>query len=56
MTASLSAALARSIAAAGPGRRAHTDDGERYTTTEGLVVEVEAGTTRHATVSITRIR
>ncbi|WP_055530019.1 ATP-dependent DNA ligase [Streptomyces alboniger] len=56
LTAPLSAALARFIAAAGPGQRAHTDDGERYTTLEGLVVEVAAGTTRHATVSVTRIR
>ncbi|MEU5583282.1 DNA ligase [Streptomyces huasconensis] len=42
LTAPLSAALARFTAAAGPGQRAHTDDGERYITTEGLVVEVEA--------------
>ncbi|WP_245239323.1 DNA ligase [Streptomyces sp. MZ04] len=56
LTASLAAEVARHIADAGPGRRARTDDGEQYTTTAGLVVEVASGTTRHATVMVTRIR
>jgi hypothetical protein len=49
--------MARHITEAGPGRRARTDDGEAYTTTgQGLVVEVVAGTARHATVTVTRVR
>jgi ATP-dependent DNA ligase len=49
--------VARLIADSGPGRRARTDDGETYTTTgQGLVVEVESGTTRHATVAVVRVR
>lgn len=57
LTPPLAAAVAELVAASGPGRRARTDDGEPYTTTgHGLVVEVEAGTTRHATVAVTRVR
>ena len=57
VTAPISAAVARYIAASGPGTFEHTDDGEPYTTIgRGLIVEVAAGTTRHATVSVTRIR
>ncbi|WP_394436319.1 ATP-dependent DNA ligase [Streptomyces sp. SGAir0957] len=42
---------------AGAGTRARTRDGETYTTSSaGIVVEVLAGTTRHATVSVTRMR
>ncbi|MEW2393142.1 DNA ligase [Streptomyces venezuelae] len=56
LTAPLAAEVARAIAAAGPGRRARTDGGESYTTTTGLTVEVAAGTTRHAVVTVTRTR
>ncbi|MDI3408377.1 ATP-dependent DNA ligase [Streptomyces cavernicola] len=57
LTAPLSRRLALHIAASGPGRRARTDDGERYTTTgDGLVLEVLAGTTRHAVVTVVRAR
>ncbi|WP_369214697.1 ATP-dependent DNA ligase [Streptomyces flavofungini] len=37
-------------------RSVKADDGEQYTAADGPVVEVEAGTTRHATVSVTRVR
>lgn len=57
LTAPLSAEVAQLIAESGPGRRARTDDGETYTTTgRGMVVEVESGTTRHATVAVVRVR
>lgn len=57
VTAPVAASVARHIAATGPGEREHTDDGEPYTAVRnGLVVEVASGTTRHATVSITRLR
>lgn len=52
----LAADVARDIADAVPGRHARTEDGERYTIIAGPVVEVEAGTTRHATAYVTRIR
>jgi hypothetical protein len=40
-----------------PGGLAHTDTGELYTTLgPGLIVEAAAGTTRHAVVTITRVR
>ncbi|MFI1676334.1 hypothetical protein [Streptomyces sp. NPDC020607] len=57
LTAPLAAAVARLIADSGPGRPAPTDDREEYTTTgAGLVVEVAAGTTRHAAVAVMRVR
>ncbi|MDI3422606.1 hypothetical protein [Streptomyces luteolus] len=57
LTEPLSRRLAVHIAASGPGRRARTDDGERYTTTgSGLVLEVLAGTARHAVVTVVRAR
>lgn len=57
LTPVVSADVARHVMTAGPGRRARTDGGEPYTTTAlGLVVEILAGTTRHATVSVTRVR
>ncbi|WP_409239423.1 ATP-dependent DNA ligase [Streptomyces sp. PA5.6] len=57
LTAPVAAEVARLVAESGPGRRARTDDGEAYTTAgDGLVVEVEAGTTRHATVAVLRAR
>lgn len=49
--------VARHAASSEPGMHARTGDGEEYTTIgPGLVAEVEAGTTRHATVSVTRLR
>lgn len=57
LTLALLAPAAAHLVAAGPGRRARTGTGEAYTTTAGgLTVEVEAGTTRHAVVTVTRIR
>ncbi|MFF8387768.1 hypothetical protein ACF053_29580 [Streptomyces kanasensis] len=58
LTGPLAAAAAEHLVAAGPGPRAHTDAGEQYTstTTETVVVEVLAGTTRHAVVTATRVR
>lgn len=57
VTAPVAASVARHIAATEAGGREHTDDGEQYTAVQnGLVVEVASGTTRHATVSITRLR
>lgn len=54
----IAAELGRHIVDSGPGRRAHAAGGEPYTTTGNreLVVEVEAGTTRHATVAVMRVR
>lgn len=53
----LSRDVAQHLAGAEPGQRARTGDGETYTTSAaGVVVEVLAGTTRHATVSVTRVR
>lgn len=49
--------LGRLLPDRGPGRRARTADGEAYTTcAAGVIVEVLAGTTRHATVTVTRVR
>ncbi|MFE3688176.1 DNA ligase [Streptomyces sp. NPDC059095] len=57
LTAPLAAAAAPHLMAAGPGARARTPGGDTYTSTApGLVVEVLAGTTRHAVVTVTRIR
>ncbi|MGW6405207.1 ATP-dependent DNA ligase [Streptomyces sp. NPDC055134] len=57
LTAPVPAEIARHVVAAGPGRRARTSAGEAYvTTSRGLVVEVLAGTTRHAVVTVTRVR
>lgn len=57
LTAPIAAEVARHVAKAGPGRRARTSGGEAYvTTSHGLVVEVLAGTTRHAVVTVTRVR
>ncbi|MGW7029090.1 hypothetical protein ACWGFX_18115 [Streptomyces xanthophaeus] len=54
----LAAQTARALAAAGLGARARSEDGEAYTAYEGapLVVEVLAGTTRHAVVTVVRLR
>ncbi|MEV6756590.1 hypothetical protein [Streptomyces sp. NPDC051214] len=57
LTAPIAAEVARLVSDSGPGRRALTDGGEPFTTTgRGLVAEVEAGTTRHATVAVVRLR
>lgn len=57
LTGALAAAAAAHLAAAAPGPRARTAAGEPYTATDAeLVVEVLAGTTRHATVAATRVR
>jgi hypothetical protein len=52
-----SADTAAYLTRAEPGGLAHTGTGELYTTTSpGLIVEAAAGTTRHAVVTITRVR
>ncbi|MGP3771816.1 ATP-dependent DNA ligase [Streptomyces sp. SDT5-1] len=57
LTAPIAAEVARYVAEADPGLRAVTDNGEEYATVpRGPVVEVAAGTTRHATVTVTRVR
>ncbi|MEV5950369.1 ATP-dependent DNA ligase [Streptomyces sp. NPDC051993] len=57
LTAPLSGAAAARLASAGPGGRARTDGGDTYTSVStDLMVEVLAGTTRHAVVTVTRIR
>jgi ATP-dependent DNA ligase len=61
MTRTLSIAVRMAVAGAlpdGPRRVVHTPDGDPYTTAEDglLLVEVLAGTTRHATVTVTRVR
>ncbi|WP_327299896.1 ATP-dependent DNA ligase [Streptomyces sp. NBC_01197] len=57
LTAALRAQVAPALRDSGPGRAARTRSGERYTTCgRGPVVEVEAGTTRHSTVTATRVR
>jgi hypothetical protein len=48
---------APALIAAGPGPRGHTTAGDRYTsTTAELEVEVASGTTRHAVVTVLRVR
>jgi ATP-dependent DNA ligase len=57
LTAPVAAEVARHVLDAGPGRSARTSAGEAYvTTSRGLVVEVLAGTTRHAVVTVARVR
>ena len=57
LTPQLAAQIAEHLTAPGTGRRARTSSGETYTTTsEGFLVEVLAGTTRHAVVTLTRLR
>ena len=57
LTGVLAAAVAPHLGQGGPARRARTSAGEAYSTTpEGVVVEVLAGTTRHAVVTVTRLR
>ncbi|UXY25044.1 ATP-dependent DNA ligase (plasmid) [Streptomyces cynarae] len=57
LKAPLAAQIAVHFAASGPSRTARTRAGEAYAkTAPGLVVEVLAGTTRHAVVTVTRLR
>jgi ATP-dependent DNA ligase len=57
LTGPLAAVLAARLAPAIPPRRARTSAGDTYTVAApGLVVEVLAGTTRHAVVTVTRLR
>ncbi|MET8129308.1 DNA ligase [Streptomyces sp. NPDC005065] len=57
LTAPLAAAISEHLARSGPAHSARTSAGATYSTTsEGLVVEVLAGTTRHAVVTVTRLR
>ncbi|MFE9222316.1 hypothetical protein ACFYN3_39205 [Streptomyces lavendulae] len=56
LTAPLAAQVAPFLRAAGPAAEARTPDGEPYRRAdEGLVVEVAAGTTRHAVVTVVRV-
>ncbi|MCX5409884.1 hypothetical protein OHA37_39340 [Streptomyces sp. NBC_00335] len=56
LTASLAVQVALFLWVAGRGAVAHTPDGEPYQkASEGLVVEVLAGTTRHAVVTVVRV-
>ncbi|MCX5151633.1 hypothetical protein OHB36_33590 [Streptomyces sp. NBC_00320] len=58
VTGTLAAQIARAAGTSAPGARIRADDGETYTTYEGAprLVEVLAGTTRHAVVTVTRLR
>lgn len=57
LKAPLAAQVAVHLAGSGPLRSALTQAGDAYTTAApGLVVEVLAGTTRHAVVTVTRLR
>ncbi|MFE6522287.1 hypothetical protein [Streptomyces sp. NPDC057794] len=61
LSQTLTAPLAAQVASrlpAGPARRARTSGGDPYNEVEELLLDVEvlAGTTRHAVVTVTRIR
>lgn len=57
LEAPLAAQVAVHFAASGPSRTVRTREGDAYAVTApGLVVEVLAGTTRHAVVTVTRLR
>jgi hypothetical protein len=57
LTAPLAAAVSAHIASTAPGRWARAWSTGSYTTlAPGLTVEVLAGTTRHAVVTVTRVR
>lgn len=57
LTAPLSAAAAHYLVPAGPGPRGRTHDWDAFTgTSADFLVEVLAGTTRHAVVTVTRVR
>jgi ATP-dependent DNA ligase len=56
LTAPLAAAVSAHAAAGPPGRRVRRGDATYTTVAPGLIVEVLAGTTRHAVVTVTRVR
>ncbi|QOV40210.1 DNA ligase [Streptomyces ferrugineus] len=57
LKAAPSAQMAPFLEGAGPGRQARTGGGDRYRAVDvDAVVEVLAGTTRHAVVTVTRVR
>jgi hypothetical protein len=57
LTAAVRLATGRVLTDLTESRTVHAKDGGRYTTVaRGLTVEVLSGTTRHATVTITRVR
>lgn len=57
ITALVRAEVVTHLAGTAPAAPVHTDDGQRYTPcAPGLTVEVLAGTTRHATSTVTRVR
>ncbi|MEV1026626.1 hypothetical protein [Streptomyces sp. NPDC050264] len=57
LTAVLAAQITPCLAAAGPSRRARTTAGESYAVlARDMVVEVAAGTTWHAVVTLMRVR
>ncbi|MEV0090420.1 ATP-dependent DNA ligase [Streptomyces sp. NPDC050738] len=57
LTTAVRVAVARALPDLVQPRVVHSEDGEPYTTvTDGLLVEVLAGTTRHVTVTVTRVR
>ncbi|MGW2051969.1 hypothetical protein ACWCPF_43645 [Streptomyces sp. NPDC001858] len=57
LKAPLAAQVSAYLVAGGPSRSAHTCVGEAYRTTgPGPAVEILAGTTRHAVVTVTRLR
>ncbi|MGW7315752.1 hypothetical protein [Streptomyces sp. NPDC054865] len=56
LAAPLAAQAALFLRAAGQDAVAHTPDGEPYQkASEGMVIEVLAGTTRHAVVTVVRV-
>ncbi|MFJ9038025.1 ATP-dependent DNA ligase [Streptomyces sp. NPDC102406] len=57
LTAAVSRDIGQHLAGAEAGPRARTRNGETYTTSAGgIIVEVLAGTTRHAVCTVTRVR
>ncbi|WP_051853509.1 site-specific integrase [Streptomyces aureocirculatus] len=57
LTPALTTQAAAYLRGAGPGRRARTDDGEPYITApHGMTAEAASGTTRHAVVTVNRLR
>ncbi|MFF8533018.1 hypothetical protein ACN6K9_001000 [Streptomyces sp. SAS_267] len=57
LTPPLAATVSAHVSATGPGRRTRTRaTGSHTTVAPGLTVEVLAGTTRHAVVTVTRVR
>lgn len=57
LTAPLAAAAGLHLVPAGPGPRRRTRDGDTFTSTSAdFLVEALAGTTRHAVVTVTRVR